>query len=330
MTTLKDIAKTCELSVTQVSRALNDCDDVSTSTKIKVRKVAQELGYVKNINAKRLVMQKSNQISVIIYGFECYKSDNDNILMTVLNGIYNYAESINYEIVPFFVSQKNKESYLEYCKSRIINGIIFIGARFDDERFLEIVNSDFPCVTIDTLIEGKNKASVLINDEYYAHHAINEMINRGYKKIGMINGHEFAYVSLQRLQGYKNALKEHSIEINDKLIKCANFEFNEAIIKTKELISENVDGIFCSSDMMALGALYEISENKLKIPNDIALFGFDGLMITKYTSPKISTIVQDNFKKGYEAAKILNKIVKNEDYEKKVFVDCKIRITNSI
>ncbi|MCL2321968.1 MAG: LacI family transcriptional regulator [Oscillospiraceae bacterium] len=330
MTTLKDIAKTCELSVTQVSRALNDCDDVSISTKIKVRKVAEELNYVKNINARRLVLKKSNQISVIICGFDRYKKDNDNILMTVLNGIYNFAESINYEIVPFFVSKKNDESYLQYCKSRLINGIIFIGARSDDEKFLEIINSDFPCVTIDTLIKGKNKASILIDDEYYSELAVSEMINRGYKKIGMINGHEFAHVSLERQRGYESALKKHRIHMDESLIKCANFEFNEASLKAKELIDENVDGIFCASDMMALGALDEILKNNLKVPDDIALFGFDGLLITEFTNPKISTIAQDNFKKGYEAARILHKIVKRESYEKKVFVDCEIKITNSI
>ena len=330
MTTLKDIAKMCKLSVTQVSRALNDRDDVSLSTKNKVRKAANELGYVKNINAKRLVMRESNQISVIIHGFDRYKRDNDNILLTVLNGTYNYAESINYEIVPFFVSQKNKESYLQYCKSRLINGVIFIGARSDDDRFLELINSDFPCVTIDTLIEGRNKASVLIDDEYYAYKAVSEMINRGYKKIGMINGHEYAYVSHQRLEGYKNAIEDHGLNLDQRLIKRANFEFDEASLKTRELINENVDAIFCSSDIMAMGAFCEIFDNNLKVPDDIAIFGFDGLMVTKYTNPKISTIVQDNYKKGYKSANILHKIVKNEDYEKKVFVDCEIRITNSI
>ncbi len=330
MTTLKDIAKISGVSLTQVSRALNDFDDVSEATKIKVKKVADELGYIKNINASRLARQTSNQISVIVEGFSQIRKNEDNILLSILNGIYNFAESIDYEVVPFLASEKHKKSYIEYCKSRLINGIIFIGGRYDNIYFMELIRSDFPCVVIDMPVIGKNKACVLIDNELYSQQAVNELIVRGYKKIGMINGHEFANVSIGRLQGYKNALMQNGIEFDESLVKNGEFSYSVALDRAEELISQNVDAIFSASDLMAMAVFHKASERGLNIPKDVALFGFDGLMCTNFTHPRLSTIVQDNFKKGYEASKLIHKILKNQEYMNKVYVDCEVKIRESI
>jgi LacI family transcriptional regulator len=190
--------------------------------------------------------------------------------------------------------------------------------------------SDFPCVVIDTPSAGKNKACVLIDNEMYSQLAVNEMINRGYKRIGMINGHTHASVSIGRLQGYKNALLQNGLEFDAELVRDAAFEYDLAAAETEKLLKHNVDGIFCASDIMAMAALETIRTKKLDVPADIGLFGFDGLLFTRFITPNLSTVVQDNYQKGYEAARLLYKILSNEDYVNFVYTGCEVRVTDSI
>ena len=330
MSTLKDVAKASGVSLTQVSRALNDYDDVSEETKEKVKKVAQKIGYVKNINASRLAMQKSNQISVILCGFTQVRHNEDNILLSMLNGIYEFAEEINYEVLPLLVSANWQKSYINYCKSRMIPGVIFIGGSSNDCDLKELLESDYPCVTIDMHVEGINKACVLVDEEKYSQVAINEMINRGYKRIGMINGHPYACVSVRRQQGYENALLQNGLPFEKSLVLNGQFLRKPAAKETEKLLDLEVDGIFCASDIMAIGALETIQKKRLKVPDDIGLFGYDGLLLTKFTTPNISTIAQDNHQKGYEAAKLLHKILKGKPFDKQKYVECKLWITDSI
>ena len=330
MPTLKDVAKASGVSLTQASRALNDYDDVSEQTKQKVRKAATGIGYVKNVNASRLALQSNNQISVVIYAFASSKHSEDNILIRMLNGIYGFAEEIGYDILPLFVSIKRPKSYLDYCKSRMIPGIIFIGARYDDAYFNELMDSDYPCVTIDTPARGRNKASVVIDDEKYSQAAVSEMIKRGYRRIGMINGHEYASVSIRRLQGYKSALLQNGLPFDESIVMDGGFMRDMAAGEARKLLGAKVDAIFCASDIMAIGALEAVQSEGYNVPGDVGLFGFDGLLLTSFVKPNISTVVQDNYQKGYEAAKLLHSILQGKHYEPRKFIECELRIADSI
>lgn len=333
MVTIKDIAKACGISITQTSRALNNYDDVSKATKEKVHKVAKELGYVKNITAQRLASKSSNQLAIIAQGLEDdHNQLGTSVVFNTIKGINKFALSVNYEPIIYLVGSKMDTSFYDFFRQRNIAGAILQGIRYDDKNFENLINSDFPCVAIDVNIEGKNKGCVVINNCYYSMVAVENLIKKGRKNIGIILGHKHAMVTIERKIGYQIALEKNNIPFREELLIECNFSYDIAYKKTKKLISDypEIDGLFCTSDVMAIGALNAIKDSNKSIPNDISLFGFDGIPTSRFTNPPLSTIQQNYIKKGEEAARLLYEILTKKCKEKTVIVPCEIVITNSI
>jgi LacI family transcriptional regulator len=330
MVSLKDVAAECGLSVTQVSAALNDRDDVSKETKEIVKEVAAKLGYVKNIYAQILVTQNSNQLAAIINDIDKDKNSEPSIIYNIIKGINRYAIKHGYEAV-IHLNEEPKLSYLDFCKQRGIKGVILFGVNYGDETFKTIIGSDFPCVVIDIPIEGQNKGCVVINNIYYAMKATEYLISIGRKRIAMLSGHGRSIVELERRMGYEAALKKNGLSVDKELIVNANFDLEQACIETKKLIEAHpdIDGIFCASDFMALGAINALQKLEKKVPEDIALFGFDGITLGEYSAPKLSTVKQDNMEKGYQAAKLLCDILNNRIKERTVVIPCQVIIRGS-
>ncbi len=332
MINLKDISKASGFSVTQVSRALNNHEDVNEETKHKIQKIATEMGYVKNITAQRLSSKKSNQIAVIVHGVEEDINDfNTNILFSILKGVNKFALSVDYEPIIHLVD-KSDISYLNFCRQRGISGVILVGIKYDDPKFQELVQSNFPCVVIDIPIEGKKKGCVVVNNNYYSICAVSLLIEKGRRNIALISGHNHAMVTIERKIGYKTALLSAGIQYNENFIISADFEYEKAYRKTIELLTKynEIDAIFAMSDIMAIGALKAAKHLNKKIPEDISIFGFDGISITQFVNPAISTIKQDNFKKGYSAAKLLYEILHETNEENTILIPCDIIVTESI
>lgn len=206
------------------------------------------------------------------------------------------------------------------------------GVKYDDPNFKQLIETDFPCVILDVNIEGKNKGCVIVNNYYYSMFAVEKIIEKNRKNIAMILGHKHAMATVERHLGYKSALEKNNIAYRDELVIDANFSYDISYEKTKELIKAypEIDGIFCASDIMALGALKAINDSNKSIPNDISLFGFDGISTCKFSNPTLSTIQQNYIKKGEEAAKLLYEILTSKTNEKTIIVPCQPIITNSI
>lgn len=330
MITIRDIAKLAGVSITQVSRALNGHKDVSEETRQKVIKIAKENNYVPNLAAKRLATKNDNSICLIIVGFE--KRDmNNNMLMEMMGGVFNGATERDYEVVLYLYSEKitNKKSYIDFCKERGVGGTIICGIKRDDEQFKELVKSDFPTVVVDVPYITEHVGSVVIDNEKYSYLAVKSLIDEGNTKIGFINGEEYAAVSVERKQGYTAALEEHNIKVDENLVRNGEFTRSKAFQVAQDLIEKGVDAIFCASDLMAIGALDAAKKIGLKVPQDIGIFGFDGIDIIKYTSPPISTIAQDSYDKGHKAANLLIDHLEKKSHMRMIKSSCKIKIRES-
>lgn len=331
MVNLKDIARECGISMTQVSRALNDRKDVSEKTKILVRETAQRLGYVKNINAQILATKESNQIALMIYGVDEDKNSEPSIIYNIIKGVNHFAKENGLEAV-VYLNEDPQISYLSFCQQRGITGIILFGVNYEDQSFKEIIASDFPCVVIDIPVEGKNKGSIVVNNIYYSMEATNHIIKKGCKKIAMMCGHGHSMVDVERKAGYKMALEQHNIPMDEELIVFGDFDSAKAYETAKELFHKHpeIDGLYCASDFMALGAINALKEMGRRIPQDVAVFGFDGVMMGEFVTPSLSTIKQNNFKKGHLAAKLLRNILKGEIETNTVVVPCEVVLRESV
>lgn len=332
MVKLKDIAQAAGVSVTQVSRALNNHSDVSEDTKRKVKEIAKEMGYIKNTTAQKLVMQVSNQIALVIKGFTNPSNSVEyNSIYPLLCGINRYINEVDHELVVYML-QENTESYTEYFQSKGIQGAILFGFDYDDKKLHELLETNYPCVCIDIPIQGKNKGCVIINNTLYATQAVEALIVSGKKHIAMISGTPKAIVSIEREAGYRIALHKHNFTLQKGYICDGNFRQKRAKELTRELLQTypEIDAFFCASDYMALGCMEMLREMGKSIPQDIAVIGFDNMPITKYVTPKLSTVSQNDEQKGYEAAKLLVDIMHRDIEDKTVILSCEIKLRESV
>ena len=315
MTTIKDIAKAAGVSVTTVSRALNGYSDVNEKTRAKIMKVAKDLNYSPNTVARTLVMKKSKTIGLLVSDMN-REGVKDNFTFEVLCGINEASAELGYDLVLFSTtSSKQKEkTYTQLCRERRVDGVIIQGIKMDDPYLMEVVNSDIPCVLVDIPIESDTVGYVTTDNIEGAKKATQHLINLGHHNIALINGHNKADVSKRRLEGYCEALKENNLPMNIEWIKDGEFKEDHAEKVAYELLTShpNVTAIFCASDLMAFGALKAAKKLNRKVPEDLSIIGYDDITLASYSSPALTTIRQDKFMMGYQAAILLINMLEGE------------------
>ncbi len=332
MVKLKDVAKAAGMSVTQVSRALNNYDDVNEETKTRIKAIAKEMGYVKNITAQKLATGTSNQITFVIKGLD----DRSNLveynsIYPILCGINGYTSQLQYEVVVYIVQEK-VNSYVDYFKDKGINNAILFGFEYDDEAFIELINSTYTLVCIDIPIDGENKGCVITNNTFYATQAVDLLYKSGKQNIAMISGKNQAIVSIEREAGYRVALQKNKKIVDETLILNGEFREQKAKEVTLQVLKDHpeIDGFFCASDYMAIGCMEAIKSINKRIPEDIAVIGFDNMPVSRYVTPSLTTVAQDDYKKGYQAAELMSSLMKRECETKTVLMNCEIKIRASI
>lgn len=332
MTTIKDISKAAGVSVTTVSRALNGYSDVSESTRQKVMRVAKELNYVPNTLARSLVMNKSQTIGLLVSGFT-KSSIKDNFMVEVMAGINDFAAETNYDLVLFSTdsTKQREKTYSQLCKERRVDGVIIQGIKIDDPYLLEVVESDIPCVLIDIPIESDTVGYVTTDNILGAKKAVQHLIELGHRNIAMVNGHDQAFVSKRRLEGYIESLKDSNLQIRNDWIVNGKFDEEEAEKATEELLINNpvITAVFCASDLMALGVIKAARNLGIRVPEDLSVVGYDDILLASYSTPSLTTIAQDKFRMGYEAGRLLVQMLEGENHSHIVTLETNLKIRDS-
>ncbi|OZB90627.1 LacI family DNA-binding transcriptional regulator [Paenibacillus sp. XY044] len=296
MATIKDVAKLANVSTTVVSKALNGYTDVSEETRKKVLKAVEELNYSPNMLAKNLKQKVTKSIALIFSNFEG-SSGKDGVLFQMMTGIFEAASHYNYEVLLYTrnLSEQQDKSYWQFCKEHKVSGAVITGLKTTDPYFLEIVDSDFPCVVIDADITGSHTSSVMTDNVGGARAAIQHLVDLGHRRIGMVNGHNFAVVSNERLKGYRQALKANGIEFDPALVVNGDYTEEYAYDSAKSYLQEHPDvtAVFFASDLMAIGFMNRCRELNVRIPEQLSVIGFDDIVLSSYTSPKLTTVRQD-------------------------------------
>jgi LacI family transcriptional regulator len=330
VTTIKDIAKVAGVSVTTVSRALNGYSDVNENTRQKIIEVAKQLNYIPNTIARSLVMNKSKTIGLLVSGLK-RESSKDNFTFEVLAGVNQYVGETDYDMILFSTNstKQREKTYTQLCRERRVDGAILQGIRIDDPYLQEVVESDIPCVLIDIPIKSETVGYVTTDNVLGAKKAVQHLLELGHKHIGMINGHEFAFVSVKRLEGYKQALLEAGLPFYEDWVVNGAFEEERAEREALALFTKypEITAVFCASDLMALGAIKAVKKLGKRVPEDIAVIGHDDIFLASYSTPPLSTVAQNVFAMGYEAAKLLIQMLegKAESHVKILKTELKIR-----
>ncbi|GAA4816096.1 LacI family DNA-binding transcriptional regulator [Litoribaculum gwangyangense] len=335
--TLKGLAKTLNLSTSTVSKALKDYPDINAETKQKVKELAERLNYTPNSFAVSLRMKESKTIGVIIPTMVHYFFSN------VIDGILKEAEKRNYMVI---LMQSNEDYDLEKKQvdlllNKGVDGILISlsNKTRDFNHLKKIIESNIPLVLFDKIAKTINCSKVLIDDRKAAYDAVSFLINKGYKRIAHFRGDLNPQNSIDRFLGYKKALLDHNIDFDPSLVYICNnnSDFSDGYENARKLIQDHgngVDALFTVNDLIAIGALSYFNENKIKVPERIALFGFSNWFMTKITTPSLSSIDQNAFKMGVESTKVLfdeiDSIHKGKKIEfKKIIIDTELIIRNS-
>ena len=306
--TIKDIARELNISPSTVSRALKDHPDISVDTKKAVNALADKLNYQPNIVALNLRQKKTNTIGVIIPEVVHF------FFSTVISGIEDVAYQAGYNVI---LAQSN-ESYVREVahvkalfNSRVDGMLLSLSretANFDHVE--SIISKGVPIVFYDRMYNSPTSSKVIVDDYAGAKEAVNHLITEGCKNIVHLVGAPNLIISIDRLRGYKDALKENNLEIKENLIlSCDSGTFEEGKSVTQKLLSSGTkfDAIFANNDPMAMGAMVAIKEKGLKIPQDIAIVGFSNWFFGELMDPSLTTIDQPGFEMGQEAARLLIK-----------------------
>lgn len=332
MTTIKDIARVAGVSVTTVSRALNGYFDVNEKTKQKILAVAKELDYSPNTLARGLVMKKSKTIGLLVSGMS-KENVKDNFTFEVLCGINETASTLGYDLILFNTNttKQREKTYAQLCRERRVDGAIVQGIRKDDPYLKEILESDIPCVLIDIPFETDSVGYVTTDNIQGAKKAIEHLIQQGRKNIGMVNGHQGAYVSEERLKGYKEKLTEYNLPIREEWIIDGGFEEAKSESRTYTLLKQHkeIDALFCASDVMALGALKACKRIGKAVPDDISIVGYDNITLASYTNPPLTTIGQEIYNIGAEAADLLINMLEGTSTNMRRYVDTQLVVRES-
>ena len=326
--TIKDVAELSGYSQSTVSLALNNKKNVKDKTRKEIIEAAEKLNYKPNKIAQSLASNKSNNISVIISGPK-YEYLSSPLLFEVIKGISEIMEDSDYNLV---LNTTTEEKEYEFIKSKInskdTDGIILWGTRMSEEKFIELCTGDKPVVSIGRYSKNANLYSVRVDEFKGGYLATKHLLELGHRKIIYLGALKEISSAQERLEGYKKALKEYNLEINNKFIIESDFYQKEGYEAMNKILADDsidITAIFAASDLMGIGAMKSILERNISIPEDIALVGFDNIPNADVLLIPLSTIDTPIGELGKKAIlKLFDLIKKKEDVEYNTELDVKL------
>lgn len=312
--TIYDIAKSAGVSRQTVSRVINDRPEVAASTRKRVLRIIDEMGYRPSAIARSLSKQRSYTFGLVTAGLEFIGPSN------TLSGIAKKADKLGYGLLLKELSSFNTNNVvpiIDWFISQRVDGVIWAAPEIGTNR--DWVCEDMKGVTVPIifLTTGKRDGISIVNiDNYYgARLATEHLLQQGRKWIGQISGPLDWWESQQRIKGWQDALKDAGIEPETRMIATGNWSTKSGEQAFKDLGKSfpEMDAVFAANDQMALGFLKTAFDNNIDIPNDISVIGFDNLSEAEYFSPPLSSISQDLDQLGSEAVKELARIVEDKN-----------------
>ncbi|MCM3595704.1 LacI family transcriptional regulator [Metabacillus idriensis] len=301
--TLKDVANLAGVSTATVSNVTNNTKFVSDDVKRKVLDAMETLNYRPNALAKSLRVQETKLIGVLI-------SDITNPFFSkVVRGIEYEANKNGYNILLCNTESNavKEQEYLDILIGKRIDGLIISSSGNKEEYIKHLESANIPIVFLNRSPESALMKTVMTNNIRGSYLAAEHLINHGYEKISIISGPQTYSTGRDRLIGYKRAMEDYGLPIDEELIKIGNFDIKSGYDLMKELINsgERTDACFIANNSMTLGAYKYIKETNLKIGQDLAIVGYDESDWADIVEPPLSTISQPAYEQGTQAAELV-------------------------
>ncbi len=311
--TISEIARVAGCSKTTVSRVINNKPDVKIETRERIYELIKKYDFQPNAFATAISKKKSQTIGLIIP----YQTDyifSNHFYTEVIRGISEQVNSSGYYLLMCYSQETD---YIDVYKQKRVDGFILLSPgsfHVDIIKMLEIDHAPF--VTTSKVPNAGNLVYVDVDNYYGATLAVEHLIKFGHKKIAYItNGPEVLASRIDRLNGYRASLYKHSLEYDERLVKVGDTTIQSGYFAMHELLQEKVlfTAVFVGNDMMVPGVVKALKENKLSIPDEISVIGFDDIPISQVMDPPLTTIRQPAFDKGAKAASLLVEMIEGNN-----------------
>jgi DNA-binding LacI/PurR family transcriptional regulator len=332
--TAQDVADKAGVSRTTVSFVLNNTPgaNIPEETRERVLAAARELNYVPDAAARSLASRRARTIGLIL----CQSHDRvfaDAFLPEVLRGLGQITRENNVRLLVEPVEDVTQpDAYLNLVRAKQIDGIILSGPRSDDRQLLQLVTEGFPVV-----LQGRLPKLVIpfvdVDNVGGAWCAVRHLLNLGYQRVACITNAPREYTaSADRLRGYRKALKEAGMPHDETLVRYGNFDEKSGYQAMNELLAlaDPPDAVFIASDLVAFGAMAAIKNHALRIPEDIALVGFDDVPLASFVDPPLTTVHLPAADLGRQAGQMLLTLVQGKKLRKRqVLLEAELVIRES-
>ena len=301
MVTIKDVAREANVSVATVSRVLNDSGPVSEDTRRLIREVAGRMRYVPHNGARSLITSKTETLGVLLpdlYG---------EFFSEVIRGMDNTAQRHGFHLLisRSYADKDEIDTAMRAMRGRV-DGVVVMSPDLDDESLLN-VPSTIPVVLLCSVAKGSQMDSLTIQNCRGAREMVTHLVDRGHRRIAIIKGSPRNYDATERLRGYRNALRDAGITPEVALEREGNFTEAAGYAAAIELLAmqKRPTAIFAANDAMAIGALSALRESGVRVPEDIAVAGFDDIPLARYMDPPLSSVHVPIWELGAKAVELL-------------------------
>ncbi len=295
--TIDDIARICCVSKSTVSRALSDSSLISTGTKERIQAVAREHNFQINIPARRLSMQRSRTLAYVVSAHHIKDvSQADLFGMEVLGAISGSLSTSHYDLLVASVDPNDPDWPHQYLDTGRVDGFILLTSSRKQFHIQTLVEMEAPFIVWNNVCLPDGTYCSVGSDNFSGgKQAAGHLLQTGRRRIAFVGGPEYEYEAQQRYDGYVAALQEHGLEVDPALVTYGRWNRNSAANQMQQLLetAPDLDAVFANSDMMAVGAINVLRESGRRVPQDVAVVGYDDLAIAKFSSPPLTTISQN-------------------------------------
>jgi LacI family repressor for deo operon, udp, cdd, tsx, nupC, and nupG len=314
--TIKEIAKTLNISISTVSRALHDHHSIGLRTKMRVQALAKELKYQPNQTAILFKQGKTFTIGVILPELS------ESFFSSAISGIEDFAKTKNYNVLvgQSHDDEKTEKQLVETMKNHRVDGMLISVAKNTGnyEHFEMLQDYNIPLVFFDRIPQKKEVHYVACNVERGMEDAINFLVKRGHRNIALINGPKTIIASKERFEGYRDALSRKKIKVDPAYIVSTDLTPSETTKAMEHLLAlkRRPSAIITFNDYLALDAIKYAKSQKIKINEDISFVSFANLPICHYMeNPPLASVEQFPFEQGQKAAEILWQLLDTDTEE---------------
>ena len=332
--TIKDIAERCGVSVSTVSRVLNNHPDVSERIRTKVMDVVNEVHYVPNSSARDLVRTKSDAIGLVVRGV------GNPFFTEVIRSIEQMVGKAGYSLVLHQINSGEDEllAGAGLSRSKKLQGLIFLGGCFDyDPEKTASLGVPFVCCTYTNSFGSLKKeeySSVYVDDQEEAIRAVSTLIEKGHRKIAiLLDSVRDRSISELRYQGYCKALEQAGIPLDMELVEeIGGYEMVDAYEGMKRLMERRDDftAVFAIGDALAVAAMKAMHDRGKRVPEDCSFIAIDGIDMSVYSIPTLTTLVQPKEKLGKESVRILLDMIEGRQGNRHIRLDTTLRFGGSL